>query len=177
MSAIPCWRKMSLIWLWDRSSHSSAFLLPIYSSIVPPHSLVHQVATFLTTRTWCFIVTTRQKKKVWCRNSCCCLQGWWIRANPWHGKDTPRNLTVNSGSKNTLIYTGRNFKQLHWYQSGPRLYGDVNQVWNLAGWLAHCLAAGEICLLATCLQCEHCQTLITANCPWTLTGLMLQAKF
>lgn len=74
MSAILCWRKMSLIWLWDRSSHSSAFLLPIYSSIVQPHSLVHQVAIFLMTRTWCFIVTTRQKNKPWCRNSCCCLK-------------------------------------------------------------------------------------------------------
>lgn len=58
----------------------------------------------------------------------------------------------------------------------PRLYGDANQVWNLAGWLADCLAAGKICFLATSLQCELCQLLITTNYSRVLTELILEAN-
>lgn len=40
----------------------------------------------------------------------------------------------------------------------------------------YCLAAGKICFLATSLQCELCQLLITTNYSRVLTELTLEAN-
>lgn len=118
MSAIRCSRKMSLIWLWNRSSHFSAVLLPIYFSIMPPNNLEHKVAMFLKTRSWHFIVTTKQtKKKARHRNICLESSEHELTLGI---RRTPSKSYWEQWIKEHPNTYRQNLEQFHWYQSSPK---------------------------------------------------------